>query len=89
LISKKGYNKYFVHHTGHGIGFRYHEPYPFLHPDSKGILKEGMVTTVEPGIYKEGFGGIRIEDDVLVTKNGCKVLTKDLPKSIKEIESFK
>jgi len=57
--------------------------------DRKQILKEGMVITVEPGLYIEELGiGIRIEDDVLVTKDGCRVLTKVLPKTVKEIERF-
>jgi Xaa-Pro dipeptidase len=75
VIEDGGYGKYFHHHTGHGIGFKYHEPYPFLHPDSKGILKKGMITTLEPGIYIEGFGGVRIEDDYLIGASGPENLT--------------
>ena len=75
VIKDGGYGKYFHHHTGHGIGFKYHEPYPFLHPDSEGILKKGMVTTLEPGIYIEGFGGVRIEDDYLIGACGPENLT--------------
>lgn len=75
VIASKGYKGYFVHHTGHGIGFRYHEPSPWLHPDSKGVLKEGMVTTVEPGIYIEGFGGIRVEDNVVILSKSAECLS--------------
>ncbi len=75
LIAKGGYGDHFVHHTGHSIGLRYHEPIPWLHPASEGILREGMVSTVEPGIYMEGFGGIRIEDDVAVFKEGAQYLS--------------
>ncbi len=62
--------KYFVHITGHGVGHRYHEFTPFLMPGIQGTLQEGMVTSIEPGVYIEGFGGIRIEDNVAVGKDG-------------------
>jgi Xaa-Pro dipeptidase len=75
LIEKAGLGDYFVHVTGHGIGFRYHEPIPTLHPDSDEALKAGMVFSVEPGIYLPGFGGIRIENDVALTETGKIVLT--------------
>lgn len=65
-----GLGQYFVHITGHGVGHRYHEFIPFLAPGSKGTLEEGMVASIEPGVYIEGFGGLRIEDNVAVGKNG-------------------
>lgn len=79
-ISKAGYGKYFGHGTGHGVGLVIHEM-PTISPKSEDILKEGMIFTVEPGIYIPGWGGVRIEDMVLVTKTGCRVLTS-LPKGI-------
>ncbi|MFH1008467.1 MAG: Xaa-Pro peptidase family protein [Candidatus Latescibacterota bacterium] len=75
IIEKAGLGEYFVHVTGHGIGFRYHEPSPTLHPDSDEVLQAGMVFSVEPGIYLPGFGGIRIENDVALTQTGKMVLT--------------
>jgi len=69
-----------VHSLSHGIGLETHE-YPLINSKAKGVFEEGMVFSVEPGIYIEGFGGIRIEDLVVVTKNGCKKLTT-LPKDL-------
>jgi len=81
VIVAAGLGKHFTHGTGHGIGRRVHEA-PALAPTiSKGCLEEGMVVTVEPGVYLEGRFGVRIEDDVLVTRGGRRVLShveKDL-----------
>ncbi len=74
-IKKAGYGDYFIHGTGHGVGIDIHEP-PRLGMNSKEVLKENMIVTVEPGIYLQGEFGVRIEDTVLVQKNGCRVLTK-------------
>lgn len=75
IISKAGYGKQFGHGLGHGIGLLIHEG-PRLSPLSTDILKPGMVVTVEPGIYFAGWGGVRIEDDVVITKTGCRILNK-------------
>lgn len=74
VIRQRGYEEFFPHITGHGLGFRYHESLGLLAPSSTEILEEGMIVTVEPGIYRQPEGGFRIEDDVLVTASGAEVL---------------
>jgi Xaa-Pro dipeptidase len=75
-IKDAGYGEYFNHALGHQVGFRYHDPGPGLSPYSNGILKKGMVLTVEPGIYGAALGaGVRIEDNVLVTEKGFEILS--------------
>ncbi|MBN1383661.1 MAG: aminopeptidase P family protein [Elusimicrobia bacterium] len=74
IINKNGFKKHFIHSTGHGIGIDIHEE-PMLSAGSDKILKKGMVVSVEPGIYIPDRFGVRIEDTVLVTENGCKVMT--------------
>ncbi len=73
VITEGGYGPYFIHRTGHGIGTSVHEPYP-VSSESHVVCKEGMIFSIEPGIYIEGLGGIRIEDLVLVTSTGVEVL---------------
>lgn len=75
VISKAGYGKYFIHSTGHAIGLDIHEPLR-LAPKVEKVLEPGMVLTVEPGVYIPGEFGIRIEDDILITKSGIEVLTR-------------
>ncbi|EEL49677.1 MULTISPECIES: M24 family metallopeptidase [Bacillus cereus group] len=74
-ITDHGYGEYFGHSTGHGVGLEIHEPLR-LSQESTAILQEGMVVTVEPGIYIPNWGGCRIEDDIVVTKDGYEVITQ-------------
>ena len=83
IIEKAGYGKYFGHGLGHGLGLHVHEG-PRLAKGVKTPLKPGMIVTVEPGIYLPKWGGVRIEDDVLVTREGCKVLSS-VPKELEDV----
>lgn len=76
LIEARGLGQYFIHHTGHGLGLRYHEAEPFLHPAGETCLEPGMVSSVEPGIYIEGWGGMRCEDNIVVTATGVEILSE-------------
>lgn len=83
VIDQAGYGGFFSHGVGHGIGRDIHEA-PRIRKDSPDVLEPGNVVTVEPGIYLPDWGGIRIEDDVLVTPTGCEVLSR-LPKSLETV----
>jgi len=83
VIVTKGYGRFFTHRTGHGLGLEGHEP-PFLFPENTRRLKAGMAFTVEPGIYLPGKGGVRIEDDVVVTPDGAETLST-LPRSLRRL----
>ena len=73
-IREQGFGEYFGHGLGHGVGLAVHEK-PVVSPRSDAVVEEGMVFTIEPGIYIPGFGGVRIEDTVAVTADGCRLLT--------------
>ena len=97
VIKSQSYLKFYMHGTGHWLGLDVHDPCRYKIGDKPVSLKPGMIFTVEPGIYirptagvpkKYHNIGIRIEDDVLITKSGCEVLTKGTPKTIKEIEEL-
>lgn len=98
LITSESYKKYFMHRTGHWLGMDVHDVGDYKVGGEWRLLEPGMVMTVEPGIYispedetveaKWRGIGIRIEDDVVVTRKGCRILTEQVPKEIDEIESL-
>jgi Xaa-Pro dipeptidase len=83
VIEEAGYGTYFTHRTGHGIGMEDHED-PYMRGDNMQMLYPGMAYTVEPGIYLTGRGGVRIEDNVVVTKDGVEVLS-DMPRELRTV----
>lgn len=85
IIKEAGYGEYFGHSTGHGLGMEVHEA-PGLSFRSDTVLEPDMVVTIEPGIYINGVGGCRIEDDVVITEDGCYLLTQS-PKELITIEA--
>ena len=76
IIIDAGFGKYFGHGLGHGVGLAVHEP-PSLNRMRRNKLQAGMVVTVEPGIYLPGWGGVRLENMVVVEEEGCTVLNQD------------
>lgn len=74
VIETAGYGEYFVHNTGHGVGLEVHES-PSVSPFNDGILLENMVITVEPGIYLPGIGGVRLEENIRIRKDGAELLS--------------
>jgi Xaa-Pro dipeptidase len=84
IIADAGYGEHFPHRLGHGLGISVHE-YPSMTETNPLILEEGMVYTIEPGIYVPGIAGVRIEDDVFVTADGVKILTK-FPKELQIVK---
>jgi Xaa-Pro dipeptidase len=79
-IALAGFGDYFVHRTGHGLGLETHEP-PYMVEGNADLLEPGMTFTVEPGIYLPGVGGVRVEDDVVITRDGAETLTT-LPRDL-------
>ncbi len=80
VIADAGYGEYFMHRTGHGLGLEVHEE-PYIRDDNTQVMAPGMTFTVEPGIYLAGRGGVRIEDDVVITADGAESLS-DMPRAV-------
>jgi Xaa-Pro dipeptidase len=76
FIDKTPYKNHFIHSTGHSLGLSTHDPGVAFNSTCKVQLRENMVLTVEPGIYIQGYGGVRLEDDIVISKNGCKFMTQ-------------
>ena len=87
VIADAGYGDFFPHRLGHGLGISVHE-YPDVKAGNESPLKEGMVFTIEPGIYVPNVGGVRIEDDIYITKDGSEILTK-FPKELQFVNNRK
>jgi Xaa-Pro aminopeptidase len=83
VIKRAGYGKYFGHGLGHGIGLLVHDN-PAVNPTNQLRLEPGMVITIEPGVYIPNWGGVRIEDNILITQRGCQNLTRS-PKGLIEL----
>lgn len=84
VIADAGYAQAFTHRTGHGLGLEAHEP-PYIFAQNSLILQPGMTFTIEPGIYLPGYGGVRVEDDVVITENGAESLS-DLQRDLLILE---
>jgi Xaa-Pro dipeptidase len=83
VITQAGYGAFFTHRTGHGIGMEGHEP-PYMFAENDLVLAEGMSFTVEPGIYLPDRGGVRIEDNMVITSDGA-VSLSDMPRVLQVI----
>lgn len=98
IIEKEEYRKFYMHRTGHWLGMDVHDVGDYKIDDTWRLLEPGLVMTVEPGLYisagEKGVDerwwniGVRIEDDVLLTRNGCDILSKDAPREVADIESL-
>lgn len=84
VMEQRGFGPEFRHGLGHGFGFQAinHAAEPVLHPASDSILRTGMVHNMEPAVYREGVGGMRLNDNVLVTESACELLSRELPRDL-------